>query len=99
MKTHHIQKMHHKSHVSLPLKQAVNCKAEKEAKHHNDGEKLCVLACGDAVPPLSNALYKGHQNFPNKGHFSNKITSLKDAKMQISSAAQTNYYQINAGCS
>ena len=52
-----------------------------------------------AVPPLSNALYKGHQNFPNKGHFAIKITSLKDAKMQIISAARTHYYQINAGCS
>ena len=48
MKTHHIQKMHHKARPTLSLKRAVDSKAEKEAKHHNDGEKLCILACGDA---------------------------------------------------
>ena len=63
MKTHNIQKMHHKAPPTLSLKRAVDSKAEKEANHHNDGEKLCILACGDAFFGVIQYLLLGNKEF------------------------------------
>ena len=61
--TSHSENASQEARPTLSLKRAVDSKAEKEAKHHNDGEKLCILACGDAFFGVIQYLLLGNKEF------------------------------------